>query len=172
MTAFDLYCSLIFLILSSAQKEFDAAGRSKCLENCFVSLQFSTVCYDALACAHFICMYQAKTYYIGRAHSRSHTGCCVCSNIKQARQDATGPSGLFSGYFRPPVSSDYTFISVSDDNSMVWMNLDRSDASKMELIIDFVEWLPLPPRDWYHSCPIPTLHALNPGNLVHAAVPL
>ena len=62
-----------------------------------------------------------------------------------------GPTGYFAGYFRPPVSSDYTFVSVADDNAMVWMNLDRANASKMELIIDFVEWLPLPQRDWYRT---------------------
>lgn len=85
------------------------------------------------------------------------SGSVLRSNIKAARgSDTVGPTGHFAGYFRPPVSSDYTFVSVADDNAMVWMNLDRGNASKMELIIDFIEWLPLLPRDWYCGGPVPS----------------
>jgi hypothetical protein len=91
------------------------------------------------------------------------------SNIQEANGGNLGPAGQFLGYFRPPVTSDYSFVSVADDASMVWINLDRGDATKMELIIDFTTWMPLPARDWCQTpsrpCPIhwhPAWHSI-PG---------
>jgi hypothetical protein len=68
------------------------------------------------------------------------------SNIKGSNKDEWGPAGQFVGFFRPPVSSNYSFISAADDLSRVWINVDTRNMSKMQLLLDTKDWMPS--RDW------------------------
>jgi hypothetical protein len=88
---------------------------------------------------------------LGHHHCRSHSADLKQapvrrSNIQGANQDEWGPAGQFVGFFRPPVSSNYSFISAADDLSRVWINLDRLNMSKMHLLLDTRDWMPS--RDW------------------------
>lgn len=40
-------------------------------------------------------------------------------NIQSANGDELGPIGHMRGFFRPPVTSNYTFVVSSDDHSEV-----------------------------------------------------
>ncbi len=75
------------------------------------------------------------------------------SNIQEANGDKSGPAGQFLAYFRPPVSSNYTFVSAVDDSSRLWINLDRTNASAMELLIDSTMWSSQ--RDWCDPSSLP-----------------
>ena len=73
------------------------------------------------------------------------------SNILGSNKDEWGPAGQFVGFFRPPVSSNYSFISAADDLSRVWINVDTRNMSKMHLLLDTRDWMPS--RDWYSVGP-------------------
>lgn len=51
---------------------------------------------------------------------------------------STGPAGAFRGYFRAPVTSNYSFILASDDSSQLWVGQNESSAM---LAIDFKSWV-------------------------------
>ncbi len=48
-----------------------------------------------------------------------------------------GPAGIFEGYFRAPVASQYTFLLASDDFSELWVG---RNASSLTNIISFRSW--------------------------------
>ncbi len=62
--------------------------------------------------------------------------------------NADGVAGRFEGFFRPPVTSNYTFISAADDWSMVWIGRNGSNPNQRELIIDTSSTGHVPNRDW------------------------
>jgi hypothetical protein len=59
-----------------------------------------------------------------------------------------GPAGRFEGFFRPPVTSNYTFISAADDWSMIWIGRNGSNPNQRELIIDTTSSGYVVHRDW------------------------
>jgi hypothetical protein len=63
--------------------------------------------------------------------------------------NADGVAGRFEGFFRPPVSSNYTFISAADDWSMVWIGRNGSNPNLRELIIDTSNSGFVASRDWW-----------------------
>jgi len=48
-----------------------------------------------------------------------------------------GPMGTFKGFFRAPVTSNFTFILASDDNSQLWVGQNESTATQA---IQFDSW--------------------------------
>ena len=69
-------------------------------------------------------------------------------DVLSARRDPSGPAGIFAGLFRPPVSSNYTFVVVADDQAAVWLGRDEDgDVSRMEKIIDSSNWAIR--HEWY-----------------------
>ncbi len=68
------------------------------------------------------------------------------SNIAYSNGDGDGPVGRFEGFFRAPVTSNYTFISAADDFSRVWVGVNSSRPSQKEQIINTVASTPR--REW------------------------
>jgi hypothetical protein len=68
------------------------------------------------------------------------------TNIAIANGDADGPVGRFEGFFRAPVTSNYTFISAADDFSRVWVGVNSSRPNQREQIINTVDHTPR--REW------------------------
>jgi hypothetical protein len=59
-----------------------------------------------------------------------------------------GPAGRFEGFFRPPVTSNYTFICAADDWSNIWIGRNGSNPNQRELIIDTTNSGYAINRDW------------------------
>ena len=57
---------------------------------------------------------------------------CVSSDLH-----SKGPMGTFKGFFRAPVTSNFTFILASDDNSQLWVGQNESTATQA---IQFDSW--------------------------------
>ncbi len=69
------------------------------------------------------------------------------SNIAYRNRDGVdGPVGRFEGFFRAPVTSNYTFVSAADDYSRVWVGVNSSLPSQKEQIINTAENAPR--REW------------------------
>ena len=86
---------------------------------------------------------------------REPDGYFVCSNIQTTNSDSHGPVGHWAGWFRPPVTSNYTFIVDVDDYAMLWIGhgpasagFSGSDTAQMELLVDVP--IATPRREW---CP-------------------
>jgi hypothetical protein len=67
-------------------------------------------------------------------------------DLLYARSDSSGPFGQFLAYFRPPTTSNYTFVLAADDFALLWIGTDSFETSDMERIISlpgysgFREW--------------------------------
>jgi hypothetical protein len=67
-------------------------------------------------------------------------------NLLYARSDLSGPFGQYLGFFRPPTTSNYTFVLTADDFASLWIGNDSFVSSDMEMIISlpwnsqFREW--------------------------------
>jgi hypothetical protein len=67
-------------------------------------------------------------------------------NVMYSRSDRTGPFGQYLGFFRPPTTSNYTFVLAADDFAFLWIGTDSFVTSDMERIINlpynsgFREW--------------------------------
>ena len=67
-------------------------------------------------------------------------------NVLYARSDPTGPFGELYGFFRPPSTSDYTFVLAVDDIGSLWMGNQSFNISEMEMIISVTTYVPS--REW------------------------
>jgi hypothetical protein len=49
---------------------------------------------------------------------------------------AVGPQGMFDGFFRAPMTGNYTFIALADDHVKLWISRDRQTGftTREELI--------------------------------------
>ncbi len=68
------------------------------------------------------------------------------TNLMNARSDPTGPFGQLFGFFRPPKTSNYTFVMAVDDMGMLWLGKDTFNTSEMDLIISVSQYVPF--REW------------------------
>ena len=68
-------------------------------------------------------------------------------DVMYANNDQSGPFGQYSGFFRPPTTSNYTFIVAADDFAMLWIGTDSFEKSRMENIVYSSYWFPN--REWY-----------------------
>ena len=75
-------------------------------------------------------------------------------NLQSERGDAHGPHGQYDGFFRAPVSGNYTFIISADDDARLWVGTQTNTAEPKELIISFNGWYPSRRFDreaWYRG---------------------
>ena len=63
-------------------------------------------------------------------------------NVQYARGDTQGPHMAYTGFFRAPVSGNYTFILAADDYAQLRVASVPNAASADELLIDFRSWVP------------------------------
>ena len=68
------------------------------------------------------------------------------TDVTNSRRDPTGPFGLFLGYFRPPTTSNYTFVVAVDDEAMLWIGDNSFNQSQMEMLLHSSDWGPS--REW------------------------
>jgi hypothetical protein len=64
-------------------------------------------------------------------------------DVMYATSTDVGPAGMFEGYFRAPVASNYTFLTASDDWAELWLGRNASSLSRR---IQFTSWSQH--RDW------------------------
>jgi hypothetical protein len=57
------------------------------------------------------------------------------TNVMYARSDSSGPFGQYLGFFRPPKTSNYTFVLAADDFASLWIGNDSFATTDMEMII-------------------------------------
>jgi len=61
-------------------------------------------------------------------------------NLLNERGDEWGPQMQYRGFFRAPVTVNYSFLVPSDDDAKVWVGSLPNTASEMELLINFGRW--------------------------------
>jgi len=64
-------------------------------------------------------------------------------NVQYARGDSEGPHMQYVGFFRAPVSGNFSFLLAADDYASVWVG---PNSDTLEQLIDFRSWLPS--RSW------------------------
>ncbi len=110
--------------------------------------------YEANACAHSYA--QTLTLFFPRSPRHPLKGLPNDTTVELSLFEAPrnlgfnseGPAGRFEGFFRPPVTSNYTFISAADDWSMIWIGRNGSNPNQRELIIDTTSSGYVVHRDW------------------------
>jgi hypothetical protein len=67
-------------------------------------------------------------------------------NLQVARGDAVGPQMQYTGFFRAPVSGNYSFMVAADDQATVWVGTRPNAAAPIERLIYWHSWVPS--RSW------------------------
>lgn len=58
-------------------------------------------------------------------------------NVQKARDDSSGPHMQYTGFFRAPVSGNYSFLISSNYVARLWVGTPET----LELLIDFKSWV-------------------------------
>jgi hypothetical protein len=67
-------------------------------------------------------------------------------NLQWARSDAVGPQMQYTGFFRAPVSGNYSFMVAADDQATVWVGTRPNAAAPTERLIYWRS--SVPSRSW------------------------